>query len=363
MKTNPVDTTTAWAFDTPDQFRRWKSDNMHLYSRISNPTISRMEEQLAALEPHSRATIFSSGMGAITTLLIGLRSNYDIVITTKNLYGGTKTFFSSIWPALGGKVIEVDGEKELIEKAKTLRAIIFIETPSNPYLDVFNVAKLSEASKQAQSVLVVDNSICTPFLQPLIWTGADFVVASATKGLSGHGDVMSGVVWQPRSCEFPVTFYRTYLGNTCSPETASRLYQQIKTGSLRLEKQTLTAHRIAAELDKMDALKVYHPSLNDSDDLFTGQMRGFGGPVLSFELTGGLERARTFLTLLKRIEIATSFGGLHTTIQLCNDIEYKTPDGSENNPAFTNLIRMSVGIEDHQPILEDINEAMAQSAL
>ncbi len=345
-----MDPASSWTFETASAFKRWQDDGRHLYGRISNPTVERVERELSALEGGAQATLFGSGMAAISTLLIALRSKFETVVTTRNLYGGTRTFFDAIWPTLNGQLIEFDVEEEIIEYARKHRCIIFIESPSNPFLEVFNIARISENLYFDRNPIIVDNSIATAFSYCPTRLGAHFSVASATKGLSGHGDVLAGVVWQNTSVKFDLKFYRTYLGPVCSPEVAARLSQQMMTGELRLKKQNENAGYIISRLRAND-YRVFYPDGCEQDILDQFKI-GFG-QVFSAESSKSLEEIRYLMGTLNVISISTSFGSVHSSVQLCNDIEYRSPNGNNNNPAARPLLRFSIGLGDPELVYQE----------
>lgn len=263
----PIYQTTTFAFSTAQYGADCFSGKLkgYFYTRISNPTLGLLEKRLSQLENGNAAVVFSSGMGAITSVCWSLLRSGDELITDTTLYGCTFSFFNHGLTKFGIKIKHIDLTKpEQLKDAITEKTkLIFFETPANPNMRISDIAKISEIAHQHNILVMVDNTYCSPYLQPLM-LGADIVVHSMTKYLSGHGDSMAGAVITTQELADKIRFegLKDMTGACLSPYDASLILRGIKTLSIRMERISENAQRVAQFLEdnpKVDT--IYYPGL------------------------------------------------------------------------------------------------------
>jgi cystathionine gamma-synthase len=350
----------------------WKSVALgesrgHIYSRNTNPTVEAFEQKVRLLEGAQSATSFATGMAAISNSLFALLKPGDRVVSIKDCYGGTAKLFTEFLPRYDIQVTLCEtGDHESIERAVQSGArLLYLETPTNPTLKVVDVARLAVAAHGVGALVVVDNTFATPINQNPLALGADLVVHSATKFLGGHADALGGVICGSRELVHSVYHYREITGATLHPEAAYLLLRGLKTLHLRIRRQNESAQRIAEYLARHAAVGVvYYPGLptHQQHDVASRQMRGYGG-VLSFMLKGGYARVRTFLPRLKRAHLAANLGSVETvagppstTSHVENTVAEREMLGIPEG-----LVRYSVGIEDPEDLIADLDQALSQS--
>jgi cystathionine beta-lyase len=317
------------------------------YTRSGNPTRAALERQLARLEGGTRAFAFASGMAAIATV-VRLAGSGDEILAGDDLYGGTFRLLGRVLPPLGISVRYVDAtDPAAVERAITPKTrLLLVETPTNPLLRVADVAALAYVTRRAGVRLVVDNSLLSPVLQRPLELGADVVVHSATKFLCGHGDVIAGavVVRDPELAD-RIAFLQNAEGAGLSPFDSWLLLRGMKTLALRVDRQCDTARRVAAFLEAHASVeRVFYPGL---------------GSVISFT-TGDAERSRAVVESTELFDVAVSFGGVGSVISLpCRMSHASTPPEVRERYALpADLVRISIGIEDADDLLEDLGRAL-----
>jgi len=336
------------------------------YTRVQNPTREYLEETLAKLEGGAEALAFSSGMAAISTLM-ELFNRGDHIIATEDIYGGSYRLFSHIAESRGIKIDYTDTSRiQNIEALlrKETRAV-FIETPTNPMMQVTDIAAVAELCRKNKLLLIVDNTFLTPYFQQPLQLGADIVVHSGTKYLGGHNDTLAGflVVSDSGLAQQLRYLYKT-TGACLSPFDSWLLIRGIKTLAVRLERQQETALKIAQWLQKQQQIKaVYYPGLPDHPgyEISKKQASGFGG-MLSFE-TYSQETALRILERVELIQYAESLGGVESLItypmlQTHSDI----PQEKREARGIGNcLLRLSVGLEAADDLIADLSQALGKS--
>lgn len=333
------------------------------YTRSGNPTRTVLERQLAALERGSYACAFASGMSALAALLRLL--NYgDRIVAGNDLYGGTVRLFEQVLQRQGITVQYVDST-DLDHVRAALRSpakLVLIESPSNPLIQISDIRGLAELAHQNDALLAVDNSMLSPVLQQPLSLGADVVVQSATKFLCGHSDVTAGaLITNDRSLHDRLRFQQNAEGAGLSPFECWLLLRGMKTLSLRVEKQNLSACQIAERLTQFSSVKdVYYPGLptHRGYELNRRQAKG-AGAVISFT-TGDAQLSRHIVESTRLFEIAVSFGSVGSTISLpCHMSHASIPAPLRGRMAPpTDLVRLSVGIEDVGDLTEDLENAV-----
>jgi cystathionine gamma-synthase len=337
----------------------------HIYSRNTNPTVHAFEEKVRVLEGAAAATSFSTGMAAVSNTLFALVAPGDRVVSVKDTYGGTNVLFRDFLPRAGIDVELCDTtDHEQIEAAITRGCtLLYLETPTNPTLKVVDIARLAAAARAGGAVVVVDNTFATPINQNPLALGADLVLHSATKFLSGHADVLGGVICGAPELVAKVYHYREITGAALDPMAAYLLIRSMKTLALRIGRQNESALRIARWLQEQPAVAaVYYPGLETHvhHDVAARQMRGFGG-MLSFPLEGGFEAVKRVLPRLRLAHLAANLGAVETIAgppATTSHVEC-TAEEREAMGIPEGLIRYSVGIEDAGDLIRDLEQALA----
>ena len=334
------------------------------YTRTKNPTRQVLEEAVARLEHGVKGFAFASGMAAITTL-VALFKQGDHLIVTEDLYGGTYRLFKQIFSQFGLEVSFVDTScPECIEEAlRPETKGIFVETPTNPMMRIADLRRIGEISAKQGLLFIVDNTFLTPVLQKPLDLGADIVIHSGTKYLGGHNDVLAGLVVvkeEPLATEFGKL--QNALGAVLGPQDAWLLIRGMKTLALRLKAQEQNAEAIASRLSAHPAVeKVYYPGLKDHPgyDIQTSQASGFGG-MLSFAVRD-VAMVKQVLERVKIISFAESLGGVESLITYpATQTHADVPLEVRERLGVTDcLLRMSVGIEEAEDLLADLEQALA----
>ncbi len=338
----------------------------HIYSRNTNPTVAVFEEKVQALEEAERATSFSTGMAAISNTLFTLLEPGDRVVSIKDSYGGTSRLFLDFLPRMKVevKLCETTDYEKLEKEVAAGCRVLYLETPTNPTLKILDLARLSRAAKKVGATVVVDNTFATPINQQPLKLGADLVVHSATKFLGGHSDAMGGVLCGSADLVESVFRYREITGATLHPMSAYLLLRGLKTLSLRIERQNSNALRLAQHLQNHSKVEsVFYPGLptHPGHSIAKAQMSGFGG-ILSFSLKGGFTAVKSFLPKLKLAHLGASLGAVGTLAgppRVTSHVEL-TAKQRELLGIPESLIRFSVGIENVEDLIRDIDEALAQ---
>jgi cystathionine gamma-lyase len=335
------------------------------YGRTINPTRLALEKNLAALENGKYGFAFSSGMGAIDAIASLLKQG-DHVIVTNNVYGGTFRIFDKIFKKFGINFSWVDTSNynEMTSVLNPDTKMIFIETPSNPMLKLTDLKLISEFAKSNNLISVCDNTFMSPYFQNPLDFGIDVVAHSTTKYINGHSDVIGGaVITSSDSIAEQLKFIQNSVGAVPSPFDAWLVLRSTKTLALRMEKHNENALKIAEELEKNfgnKILNIYYPGLEShpQHNLAKKQMRGFGG-IISVEFNS-FENAVKFFNRLKIFARAESLGGVESLV--CHPVSMthgSVPKEEREKFGLTDgLIRLSVGIEDYDDLMEDIVNAL-----
>ena len=335
------------------------------YGRYGNPTSRTLEKKVASLEGTEDALAVSSGMAAISIAIMSYVSAGDHIIVTKDIYGGTHKFLSTIAPRYGIEFDYIDcTDIESIQAAiQENTKAIYIETPSNPTLTIIDIEKVSNISKSNNIPLIIDNTFMTPYLQRPFELGADVIVHSATKYLNGHGDVVAGIVCARKS---EINYMRKNvmgdLGQNLSAWDAYLILRGIKTLGVRVEQHCNNAGEVANFLNSHPMVnKVYYPGLKNHSEyeLAQKQMKGMGG-IVSFEINGGVQAGKDFIEALDIAMISFSLGDPETLVQHPASMTHSSiPENELKDFGIdTGLIRLSVGLEDVRDIICDLEQAL-----
>jgi cystathionine beta-lyase/cystathionine gamma-synthase len=332
------------------------------YARTSNPTRSAVEANLAALERGRHGHCFASGMAAIDTVFRLLKKG-DHVIAGENMYGGSYRLFSNVLERFGLQFTYVDTSKvQAVEKAfRPATRLLFLETPTNPMMTITDLAACSQRAHERGALVVVDNTFCSPYLQRPIELGADLVVHSTTKFLNGHSDSIGGaVVCNSDQLAGQIGFLQNAVGAILSPFDSWLVLRGIKTLAVRMERHNANGMAVANYLNHHPKVKkVYYPGLADhpQHELAKKQMAGFGS-MISFEL-GSKENAAAFLNRVALCSLAESLGGVETLISHPETMTHASvPVEERKRLGITpGLVRISVGIEDVEDLIADLENA------
>lgn len=362
----PVAANSAFAYPDVDTWRAAALGEVegHIYARNSNPTTDRFEAKVAALEGAGAGTSFTTGMGAISSTLLALLGRGDRVVSVKDAYGGTYLLFTEILPRYGVDCVVVDTyDQEALEREIAAGCdVVYLETPTNPALKVLDLARTAEAAHAVGATVVVDNTFATPVNTRPLEHGADLVLHSASKFLSGHGDVLGGVVVGSAELVGRVYHYREIAGTGMDPQVAALMLRSLKTLGLRVERHNANAMGVARWLEAHDKVTaVHYPGLESHPrhDVAARQMDGFGG-MLSFELEGGYDAVRTLLPRLEHAYLAANLGQVETIVgppATTSHVELTEAERAEAGIP-EGLVRYSAGIEDLDDLLADLAQAL-----
>jgi len=345
----------------------------HVYGRYGNPTVNTVENKLAQLEvfgsaDQAAAVMFSSGMSAISTLLLSCLRAGDKVLTQGNIYGGTTELFVKIFANYEVETILTDlsdmNQVEDLIKQDTAIKMIYFETPANPSMACIDIGKVAEVGKRRELITVADNTFCTPYLQQPLNMGIDFVLHSTTKYMNGHGTGIAGVV-ASKDIEFMKTkVWSTMklLGTNSNPFDAWLVNNGLKTLELRMDRHCDNAMQVANFLQAHPKVAyVNYPGLktHSHHDIAAGQMSQFGG-MLSFELKEGLDGGLQFMNKIRFCTLAPTLGDVDTLVLHPASSSHINIDKEirEANGITDGLVRLSVGIENVEDIIEDLARGM-----
>ena len=351
----PIYQTSTYVQQAPGEHRGYD------YSRTANPTRTALERALASLEEAEYGLAFASGMAAITTAAL-LLSPGDHVVAPDDVYGGTYRLFVRVLQRYGIDTTFVDmTEVAAVERARRERTrLIFIETPTNPYLKILDIARLSELAHAHGALVAVDNTFATPYVQQPLRFGADLVIHSTTKYLGGHSDVIGGAVATSRADLYEsLKFHQNAVGGVPGPFDCWLVLRGLRTLAVRMDRHAENAARVARALvEHPRVTRVFYPGLTDHPgrDLAARQMRNFGGMV-SFVVTGGGAAARRVASRTRLFLLAESLGGVESLIDHPASMTHASLVGSPL-AVDEGLLRLSVGIEHADDLIEDLRQAL-----
>ena len=335
------------------------------YARVSNPTRTRLEENLAALEGGTAARAFASGMAAINAICTMYKSG-DHVVCGNDLYGGVPRLFNQVLANFGMQFTYVDtSDAKNVDRAirKNTR-MVYVETPTNPLMSLSDIAAVSQVCRRRKVELVVDNTFMSPYFQQPIALGADMVVHSTTKFLNGHSDGLGGVVvCTTKEQADKLAFVQKAAGAILSPFECWLVLRGVKTLAVRMEQHDHNGRFVAEFLARHKKVKkVFYPGLEEhpQHDLAQRQMTGFGS-MITFE-TGSLSNAKKMLRKVRVCSLAESLGGVETLISHPATMTHAAlgEKGRREIGITDGLVRISVGIENVEDIVDDLDQALAE---
>lgn len=365
--TTPIFQTATYAFRDTHELIEYMEGNIEReeYGRYGNPTQRVVEHKLAALDGGEAALLFSTGMCAITTTLLGMLGRGSHIVLTEDGYRRTRQFCRTLLHRLGIECtfVETCNYAALEAAIRPSTRLIFSESPTNPHLRVMDLDKLAEIGRKHNVKIAIDSTFATPFNQRPLDFGIDLVIHSATKYLGGHNDLLAGVVVGSHGLISAIRDMQAMLGGIADPHTAYLLLRGMKTLGLRIRKQNDNGMAVARFLEGHPRVRrVYYPGLSSHPDykIACEQMKGFGG-VVSFEIDGDLQAASTFIDRLQIPYIAPSLGGVETLIEQPALMSYYEMTSEERAAIGISdeLIRLSLGVEDADDLIADLDQALS----
>lgn len=365
--TPPLFQTSTFTFQTAEQGERRFSgeEDGYIYSRLGNPTVRALEERMALLEKGEAALAFGSGMAAVSAVLFHLVKAGDHILCSRGVYGCTFGLLELLEEKFGvtHTFSPMRTALEVEEGITAKTTCIYLETPINPTMELIDIEMVTSIAKKYGIPVVVDNTFASPYLQNPLKLGADYVIHSATKYIGGHGDVIAGIVVGKRKDEMEKIRFSTQkdIGGIISPFDAWLLLRGLKTLHVRMDRHVENAKKVAAFLkDHPYVERVIYPGDDESGQykIMVKQMKAPGG-LISFTLRGGKKDAQQFMNNLKLIKTAVSLGDAETLIQHPATMTHAVvpPESREAMGISDNMLRLSVGLESPDDLIEDLRLA------
>jgi cystathionine gamma-lyase len=356
----PIFQTSTYVQSSPGEHKGYE------YTRSHNPTRTRLQELLASLENAKHCFVTASGLSA-STLIMHCLPKGSTIFCGDDVYGGTYRLFSKVFQEIHKfHFVDTTNLTKLESQIKDHKpALIWIETPTNPLLKISDISAVSSLAKKAGALTVVDNTFMSPYFQNPLDLGADIVVHSMTKFINGHSDVVGGALMlNSQELRDKLFFYQNAIGPSQSPFDSWLVIRGIKTLAIRMKAHEQNAMKVAAFLEKHPKVeKVVYPGLKSHPhhELAKKQMKGFGG-MITFFVKGGISESRRFLETVKLFALAESLGGVESLVDHPAIMTHASipKNVREELGIFDNLIRLSVGIEDADDLIKDLETALAK---
>ncbi len=366
--TTPIAQTSTFVFASSAEMRRYlegEEEDLFLYTRYANPTVRELEESLAALEEAEAALALASGMAAASTGLLSLVRAGDEVLASSSLYGGTTRLLRELLPSLGiaTRVVAAGDLERLSGLVSSRTRAVIVESPTNPTLEILDLSAVAEQAHQHGLAVMVDNTFATPVVQRPLALGADLVMHSLTKALSGHSDLIGGALLGSRERIEKAREVMKLLGGCLDPHPAFLVLRGLKTLHLRVERQCANAKALAEHLsDHPKVTRVLYPGLpsHAGHAIARRQMSAFGG-IVTFTVEGGLPAAERFYDGLRLLARAASLGGVETLVSLPVHTSHYgyTEEQLAAAGVEAGMVRVSLGVEDVADLLADVDCALA----
>jgi methionine-gamma-lyase len=362
----PIVQASTFAFASAAEMRRYLEGDpeLFLYTRYANPTVRDLEETLAALEGAEAALALSSGMAAMTTAVLSLARAGDEVLASASLYGGTVRLLTDLLPRLGisSRFLKTADLARVGSLAGDRSRALILESPTNPTLEIVDLAAVSASAHERGLVVVVDNTFATPLLQRPLALGADLVMHSLTKALAGHSDLIGGALAGSRESIDAARATMKILGGCMDPHAAFLARRGLKTLHLRVERQCANAAALAVRLQGHPAVRsVRYPGLpsHRGHEVARRQMAAFGG-LVTLELEGGLPAAERFYDRLRLVARAASLGGVESLASLpVHTSHHGLPEEALREAGVDpGMVRLSMGVEDESDLIADVEQAL-----
>jgi cystathionine beta-lyase/cystathionine gamma-synthase len=364
--TTPIYETSTFIFESAAAVQAYQEGRSegYLYSRYDNPTVVAAEQKIAAVDGAECALLFSSGQAASTHALLTLLRQGDEVVCSAAIYGGTHHLIADWLPRFGiaGRFVTLEDLAEPSRVFGPRTKLVWFESPINPTLRCVDIRAVAAACRAAGVTSVVDNTFASPINQPVLAMGVDISMQSATKYLNGHSDVTAGVLSGTRALLAPIAKARRLMGATLDPQAAYALGRGLKTLPLRVAQQNANAMAVARALEGHARVeRVYYPGLPSHPDhaIARAQMSGFGGMV-TIDVAGGQDAAFSAFDRLRVIQRATSLGGVESicSLPILTSHTGLTDDQLAAAGVSRGMIRLSIGLEDAQDLVDDLQQAL-----
>ena len=367
---NPIYMTSTFTFENLDHAEKtfsFKTDD-YVYTRGNNPTLKVLEKKIAALEDGCDAVAFASGMAAISSTILSEAGPGEKVLAHKVLYGSSYNFIKNILPEnkIESHLLDFKDLNKLEKNMTEEVSVVYFETPANPNLDIIDIEKVTKIAHSYNAKVIVDNTFATPYFQNPLNLGADIVVHSATKYISGHGDVVAGIaVSNNQDYIHKLKFdYMAEYGGVLSPFNAWLLLRGLKTLSLRMREHEKNAIKIANYLQNNSKVKkVYYPGFEEREDnkIVEKQMAGYGA-MITFELKGNIQKSKKFVNSLQIFQLAVSLGDTESLIEYPFAMTHRDYSEKELKKLGLSkkLLRISVGLETVDDLINDLKQAFSK---
>lgn len=364
--TTPIAQTSTFVFESSAEIRRYLEGDpdLYLYTRYENPTLRVLQGALAALEGGEAGLVFASGMAASTTALLALVQPGDEILASASLYGGTTKLIRDVLSRLGFafRLLPPKDLVRLAELASDKSRIVVFETPTNPAVDVVDIEAVARAAHARGMLVMVDNTFASPIVQRPLALGADLVIHSLTKSLSGHSDIIGGALVGSRATIEKAHGLLKVLGGCMDPHAAFLALRGLKTVHLRVPRQCENALALARSLEGHQKIRrVLYPGLpgHPGHEVARRQMSGFGG-VVAFVVDGGLAAAERFYDKLRLIARAASLGGVETLASLPVHTSHAGYTDEQLKAAGVDpgMVRIALGVEDADDLVRDVERAL-----
>jgi methionine-gamma-lyase len=363
----PIYQTSTFSFPTAENgaARFAGTDGGYIYTRMANPTINALEENIAALENGYRGMATATGMAAITTVFLALLEKGAHIVSTDCVYGPTRVVLEGVFAKFGVESSFVD-TSDLNQIRKALRSntrVVYLETPSNPTIKLSDIRGAAAIARQHGALLVVDNTFASPYLQRPFEFGTDVVIHSLTKYINGHSDVVGGmIVTRDEALYKRIKPVLNQFGGTMDPHQAWLVLRGVRTLPLRVERAQENASKLALFLKQHPMVTwVQYPGLPEhpQHELAKKQMDGFGA-MISFGVKGGLEGGRILMNNVKLFTLAVSLGGVESLIEHPASMTHASmpKEGREQAGILDELVRLSPGCEDYEDLRDDLDQAL-----
>lgn len=365
----PIVQTSTFAFASSAEMRRYLAgdEKLFLYTRYANPTVADLEETLAALEGAEDAVAFASGMAATTSAVLSVVRAGDEVLASASLYGGTVRLLTDLLPRFGVacRYVPLADLPRVDRLASEKSRLVVVESPTNPTLDIVDLAAVAAAAHSRGLVVLADNTFSTPFLQQPLGLGVDLVMHSLTKALAGHSDVIGGALAGSRERIDAARAAMRVLGGCMDPHAAFLVERGLKTLHLRVERQCENALALARRLEgHPEVVRVLYPGLpsHSGHEVARHQMTAYGG-VVTVQLRGGLPAAERFYDRLRLVARAASLGGVESLASLPVHTSHQGLGEEKLREAGIDpgMVRLSLGVEDADDLIADVERALEAS--
>ncbi len=363
---NPIYLTSSYVFEDAEDMRASFADEKerNIYSRYSNPNTSEFVEKICEMEGAENGHAFASGMSAVFSTFASLLKSNDHIVSCQSIFGSTQTLFNEILPQwnISTSYFSIDEIDDIEKRIQPNTKIIYVESPTNPAVDIVNLKMIGDLSKKYNLIFIVDNCFATPYLQQPIKFGADLVIHSATKLIDGQGRVLGGITVGKAELIQKVYLFSRNTGPALSPFNAWVLSKSLETLPVRIERHCDNALKVAKFLESHHKVQfVKYPFLKShpQHQLAKDQMK-FGGNIVAFEIKGGIHAGRNFLNSIKLLSLSTNLGDTRSIVtHPASTTHSKINEMTLLKTGITaGLIRISVGLEHPEDIMNDLNQAL-----